>query len=198
MRKQAGKTFRIIAAAVTVAWLSLCVIAPSVHAEAVYKCSGADGAVAFQDRPCLRTQVESQVEIAPPPAPAASPEYRLASRSDRGEGAAARTRTSRQANAGAAAEVVSYECRAANGELFYRHGACPHQITAKARGSNGASRKRSGADAQTYAVSAQALSRKEVCRRIVSAGSIGRAGRERDESVSTYERNLGRDPCRRF
>lgn len=194
MRKQAGKTFRTIAAAVTVAWLSTCAIAPSVHAEAVYKCSGTDGAVAFQDRPCLKTQAESQVEIAPPPPPAPSPEYRLASRSDRGAAA----RTSRQANPRAAVEVLSYECRAANGELFYRHGACPNQITAKARASGGASRKRSGTEAQTYAVSAQALSRKDVCRRIASAGSIGRAGRERDESVSTYERNLGRDPCRRF
>jgi len=198
MRKQAGKTFRIIAAAVMVAWLSSCAIVPSAHAEAVYKCRGADGAVAFQDRPCLKTQTESQVEIAPPPPPAPSPDYRLASQSDRGAGAGARARTSRQANARAAVEVVSYECRAANGELFYRHGACPNQITAKPRASNGGSRKRSAADAQTYAVSAQALSRKEVCRRIVSAGSIGRAGRDRDESVSTYERNLGRDPCRRF
>jgi len=198
MRKQAGKTFRISVAAVTVAWLSMCAIVPSVHAEAVYKCSGADGSVAFQDRPCRKTQAESQVEIAPAPAPAPSPEYRLASRSARGAGAGAPARTSRQANARAAVEVLSYECRAANGELFYRHGACPNQITAKARASNGASRKRSGAEAQTYAVSAQALSRKDVCRRIASAGSIGRAGRERDESVSTYERNLGRDPCRRF
>jgi len=37
-----------------------------------------------------------------------------------------------------------------------------------------------------------------VCRRLARAGSIGRAGHERDEIVSTYDRNLGRDPCRRY
>jgi len=28
------------------------------------------------------------------------------------------------------------------------------------------------------------------------AGAISRAGHEHDEDVSTYDRNLGRDPCR--
>jgi hypothetical protein len=95
-------------------------------------------------------------------------------------------------------EVVSYECRAANGELFYRHGACPKQITAKSKSSGGNARKRGASDTQTYAVSAQPLARGEVCRQMARAGSIGRAGHERDESVSTYDKNLGRDPCRRY
>jgi hypothetical protein len=47
-------------------------------------------------------------------------------------------------------------------------------------------------------VRSQALPRGEVCRRIAAAGSIGRAGHARDESVSTYDRNLGRDPCRYY
>ena len=42
------------------------------------------------------------------------------------------------------------------------------------------------------------LPRGEACRRMAAAGSIGRAGHARDESVSTYDRNLGRDPCRYY
>jgi len=38
--------------------------------------------------------------------------------------------------------------------------------------------------------------RDEACQRIHSAGAIGRAGHQHDEDVSTYDRNLGRDPCR--
>jgi hypothetical protein len=45
-------------------------------------------------------------------------------------------------------------------------------------------------------VTAIALPRDEACRRMAAAGSIGRAGREHDERVSTYDRNAGRDPCR--
>jgi hypothetical protein len=191
MPKQISKRFRNFGAAAIVAWATWCADVPSARASSVYKCSGADGSVAFQDRPCLKTLAESVVEIAPAPPPAPSPEYSVVSRTAAAIGA----QRSQQKNARAAVEVLSYECRAANGELFYRHGACPSRITAK---SAGGSRKRSGADAQTFAVSAQALPRGEVCRRIGRAGSIGRAGRERDESVSTYERNLGRDPCRRF
>ena len=93
-------------------------------------------------------------------------------------------------------EIVSYECRAANGEVFYRHGSCPHQITADGAGT--ASRKRSGGGSSSVSVTAEALPRGEVCRRMAAAGSIGRAGHERDENVSTYDRNLGRDPCRYF
>jgi hypothetical protein len=104
----------------------------------------------------------------------------------------------RQRSAKTKAEVVSYECRAGNGELFYRHGACPKQITAKPKTSGGSARKRDASDAQTYAVTAQPLARGEVCRQMARAGSIGRAGHERDDSVPTYDKNLGRDPCRRY
>jgi len=165
--------------------------ASGVHAESVYKCAGADGSVAFQDRPCAAAQKESQVEILPAPPAAPSPEYGVASRSERAPRAT-------RSGAKPRAEVVSYECRAANGELFYRHGACPKQITAKAHTSGTSSKRRGGADTQSFAVAAEPLSRGEVCRRMAKAGSIGRTGHERDDSVSTYDRNLGRDPCRRF
>jgi hypothetical protein len=87
---------------------------------------------------------------------------------------------------------MSYECRAADGELFYRHGRCPAQIPAKDSLLQGRTKGKSAG----YAVTAQPIARAEACRRIERAGSIGRNGHEHDERVSTYERNLGRDPCR--
>ncbi|HEY6984525.1 MAG TPA: DUF4124 domain-containing protein [Rhodanobacteraceae bacterium] len=167
-----------------------CAFARVAVAESVYRCIGADGAVAYQDRACAGSAAESRVEILPAPPPSSSPDYGHTSReADRHAHAPsfahARTQERR--------ETLSFECRAANGEVFYRHGACPRQITAD----GAASRKRSGASA-TFSVTGEALPRSEVCRRMARAGSIGRAGHERDESVSTYDRNLGRDPCRYF
>lgn len=170
----------------------------AVHAESVYKCRGADGLVAFQDHACIKAQVETQVEIEPPPPVVPSPDYGRDSRVARGVRTGGGAQTLRQRTARTSVELVSYECRAANGELFYRHGACPKQITAKPKTSTTSSRKRGASDAQTYAVAAQPMSRGEVCRQMARAGSIGRAGHERDESVSTYDKNLGRDPCRRY
>lgn len=176
--------------------LLISVILPTVvvHAETVFKCRGADGAVAYQDRACATSQVGTEVEIAPAPPVAPSPDYGRASESTR----TVRSRgvASRSGRSTAAAEVVSYECRAANGEVFYRHGACPKQITAKA--TSGGSRKRGNAGKESYAVTTRALPRGEVCREMTRAGSIGRGGHERDESISSYDRNLGRDPCRKF
>ena len=170
----------------------------AVHAESVFKCRDADGLITFQDHACLKTHVESQVEIEAAPPVAPSPDYGRGSGESRGVRASGGALSMRQSSVRARAEIVSYECRASNGELFYRHGTCPKQITAKTKTSGGSARRRGAADAQTYAVTAQPLARGDVCRQMARAGSIGRAGHERDESVSTYDKNLGRDPCRRY
>jgi hypothetical protein len=170
-----------------IALLLLAVIAKPLHAESVYRCRGADGAIAFQDRPCAAAQAQSLVEILPPPPAAPSPDYGLASSVERRVGARDRApRVSREHR-----EAMSYECRAANGELFYRHGRCPAKIPA-----SGASQGRTKGAGASYAVTAQPIARAEACRKIERAGSIGRNGHEHDERVSTYDRNLGRDPCR--
>jgi len=195
MRPPARNRRRIACFGLLIAAAMSCAAA---HAESVYKCRGADGLVAFQDHACMETQVESQVEIEPPPPAAPSPDYGRDSRAMRSTRTGGGAQTLRQRSAKASTEVVSYECHAANGEVFYRHGACPKQITGKPKTSGGSARKRGASDAQTYAVAAQPLARGEVCRQMARAGSIGRAGHERDESVSTYDKNLGRDPCRRF
>jgi len=161
------------------------------HAEAVFKCRGADGTLAFQDHACAAGAAESQVEIAPPPPAAPSPEY---GRDSKEPHRAARTAATSRAPARARSEAVSYECRAANGELFYRHGSCPGRIAAD----TGSGKRGRGGASTTFAVTSEALPRGEACRRMAAAGSIGRAGHARDESVSTYDRNLGRDPCRHY
>lgn len=169
----------------TLGWLLLLVAAP-VRAESIYRCHHADGSLAYQDRPCADAQRQTRVELVPAPPPAASPGY--------GTGktrSATAPRNRRAATRGTdRAEAPSYECRAANGEVFYRHSTCPASIAETDPG-----RQRRGAGA-SVAVSGVALTRKEACRRLAAAGSIGRRGRERDERVSTYERNAGRDPCR--
>ena len=169
----------------------------AAHAESVFKCRGSDGLVAYQDHSCARNAVETQVELEPAP-PVAEPNDVPKPRADRTPRKGMRTQAAHAHGAKVKAEVVSYECRADNGELFYRHGACPKQISAAGTQSGATSHRKAAAGAQTYAVTAQALDRGEVCRRLARAGSIGRAGHERDETVSTYDRNLGRDPCRRY
>lgn len=183
MRSGAARRFP---KAVLGGWLLLA--AASAQAGSVYRCRGTDGRVAYQDRPCTGAQQQTRIELATPPAPAASPDY--------GVTAAARPKSSSRGlrasgRAGARGESSSYECRGANGEVFYRHWACPKSIPAPGAGG----RRRSG-EASSVAVTAAPLTRAEACRRLAAAGSIGRRGRDRDERVTTYERNAGRDPCR--
>lgn len=158
------------------------------HAQAVYKCRDAQGHVAYQDRACPGAATQTQVALAPAPEPAPSPEYSASARPAARTGARRTSTGSRRARA---PEATSYECRAGNGEVFYRHGACPKSIRI---GDSRGSGSRRGAAAPPVAVSALAMPRSEACRRMHA--SAGRSGHARDDAVSTYERNLGRDPCR--
>ena len=164
---------------IALAAIALGAFAKNAHAESVFRCRAADGAVAFQDRPCANANAQSIVEIAPAPPVQPSPDYGVAS-----------ARESRVAHARPSAraprEAVSFACHAANGETFYRHGNCPKQIAVAA----------SGKGAKTVGVTAEAMPRADVCRELSRGGSIGRAGHAHDESISSYDRNLGRDPCR--
>jgi hypothetical protein len=177
-------------------------------ADAVYKCVDANGHVAYQDHACAQSSHQSEVAILPPPAHAtvsgdenARPKRAKAEKA----GPKPRSRSSKKrdpehAGPGERA-VVSFECHAANGEVFYRHSACPTSIAgtpAAPHGRNrGASRGR-GKGAESLPVTATEMPRADACRQLARAGSIGRAGHERDETVSTYDRNAGRDPCRYY
>jgi hypothetical protein len=178
---------RNTAAFLSIVAMLLVLLAKPLHAESVYKCRGADGAIAFQDRACAASQAQSLVEIPPPPPLAPSPDYGIGSRIVHPAEVHGRAARAARENR----EAMSYECRAADGELFYRHGRCPAKVPA-----SGASQGRTKGAPAGYAVTARPIARAEACRRIERAGSIGRSGHERDERVSTYDRNLGRDPCR--
>lgn len=174
--------------------------AHDVMAGDVYRCTQADGHVAYQDHACSGSEREKRIEIAPAPAPGPAPDYRLPAPAHASRATVSRTAGRRgQARS---ESVMSFECRAANGEVFYRHGACPHSIkeasdhTARHAGGRGRGNGRESRAAGSVAVSARALPRSEVCKRLER--SFARAGHERDETVSTYEHNAGRDPCRNF
>ena len=164
-----------------------------VRAESVYKCTDAQGTIAFQAQPCPPRQDETQVAILPAPAHAASPDYGVAARKQPQRVHVehnSRHQIVRPAQ-------VSYECRVSNGDVFYRHSACPHSATANAStiGKN-RSVGSSKTPSQKLTVSSRQVSREEACAQIHRAGAIGRGGSAHDEDVSTYDRNLGRDPCR--
>ena len=155
--------------------------AESVAAQSILKCIDRDGQIAFQDKPCATGQREQPVAIASAPPSAPPPEY---SKPDRGE-------NSRQPRAKAAARqaiVYSFECRTENGVLFYRHEHCPGSIDRSGLigGRRSASREK---------VRGRRISRLEACR---GMRSVARDGHEFDDTPSTYDRNLGRDPCRRY
>jgi hypothetical protein len=167
--------------------LLLMVLVAGVRAESVYKCTDAQGGIAFQALPCSPQQNEAAVSIAPAPAHAVSPQYSTVK-----EPAEAHRTPHIQAVASRGHDI-SYECRVSDGQVFYRHTPCPHSLSSDNSVHKGKAHARGG---QGLTVSSRVVSRAEACMQIHRPGAIGRAGREHDEDVSTYERDLGNDPCK--
>jgi len=163
-------------------------LAGGVRAATVYKCTDDNGGVAYQSLPCSAQQSEAVVPIAAAPAYARSPEYAIEHTTQPRVRAAYAARHEPQ--------EMSFECRAADGQVFYRHASCPHSIAGDASTIGSASHRTSRGSGGSVPVSSSRIPRDEACRQIHAAGSIGRAGHQHDENVSTYEHNLGRDPCR--
>lgn len=172
-------------------------LAGGVRAESVYKCINAHGDVAYQRQPCADGQHTQVIEIPPAPPVTPSPKYALDNETAAHESrTASRTRSAERREA---SQPMSYECRATDGQVFYRHASCPHSIPAGNVRDGFASTRGKGAGrggSTTVSVSAQRISREDACREIHRAGAAGRDGHEHDEIVSSYEHNLGRDPCR--
>lgn len=184
-----------------------------VDATSVYKCTDGKDHVAYQATPCAPHQVMQVMPLRRSPAVApsadsgthaAKPAAAARSRSTTtrtprtrsaygrragGQNAAARSRA-------AGSEPQSWQCRIGNGEVYYQHSPCPRSAVASVDLRDSRTRGRHRSTAQTVPVSGAPLSRAEACRRIHAASASGRAGHERDEDVSSYERSLGRDPCR--
>lgn len=155
------------------------VLADGVHAQTVFKCIDHQSRVAFQETPCAAGQAETVVQIAAPPRAQPSPEYYRAE---------SRTESMNTRRTARSSTVMSFECRTASGALFYRHAGCPAVIGRENPKANlHASRGEK--------VRARRIPRAEACHGLRSPG---RKGREYDDVTPTYDKNLGRDPCRRY
>ncbi|MGH8190662.1 MAG: DUF4124 domain-containing protein [Rhodanobacteraceae bacterium] len=184
------------ACAVLLGW-----IAVGAHAASIYRCVGSHGEASFRDTPCTTHAHQRKLDVTGQPLidPAAP---RQASK-PREAKPAARSRARRAPTATRKRKTpMSWECRAADGEVFYRHARCPGSIAGDGvvRWQDGAatsgkrSRRRRGAWGAVR-VHGMKIPRSEACRRIHSAGAAGRDGHQRDASVSTYDHLMGRDPC---
>lgn len=182
----------------------LWLLATSASAGPIYKCVGSDGHVTFRDTACATGARQVKLDVAgqplidpdaPPPAPD--------TRADR-SAASTRQAASRRAprTPARARQAMSWECRAADGEVFYRHTRCPATLPGDGvvRGDYAEKvaaaypRRRHDAWARVP-VHGVRVARSEACRRIASAGAAVRDGHQHDEATSAYDRMTDRDPC---
>jgi hypothetical protein len=174
--------------------LLLMILMGGVRAESVYKCTNAQGDVAYQSQICAPGHHSEEMVMAPTPAPTPSPAYAVGDKPMQHPAPARKRRepASRQTTA----SETSYECRVSNGDVFYRHGHCPHSVSASGGAQGGKGRVRGAGGSGALTVSSRPVPREEACRQMHRAGAAGRSGHEHDETGSTYERNLGNDPCK--
>lgn len=188
-----------------IAWVTcaglLWLIASGAHAASVYRCVDAHGHLAFQDTPCAVHAQQRKIDLEPQPLIGAPGERtaRMARTTLRRSPARPRKHSS---HASRAKPAMSWECRAADGEVFYRHTRCPSSIPGdgvvrsayaeKTSHENTGRRHNAWSRVRVHGVK---IPRAEACRRIHSAAATGRDGHLRDASVSTYDHLMGRDPC---
>lgn len=184
--------------------LSLVAVAAPAHALTIYKCTNPQGSIAFQDKPCAARAHGSEFALRADPVaqetPSATPAALPRSGTSRAT-ASSRHRSASAARTRARTPVISvesdasWECRAANGDVFYQHAPCPSAVAGSIELKHLPSRGRSRTSSTSIAVSGRVVARSDACRRIHAASASDRPGHERDEDVSTYERSLGRDRC---
>ncbi|MBL8299987.1 MAG: DUF4124 domain-containing protein [Rhodanobacteraceae bacterium] len=171
------------------------------QALTIYKCTDKQGLVAYQATPCAAHLHDAQFSLRPEPSTAiaattATTTFTPRQRTSAAPRRSAKPRRQRHVASTVTADLSSWECRATNGELFYQHSPCPVAVSGSIELKHTATRGRSPAASSAIFVSGKPVARADACRRIHAASASGRPGHERDEDVSTYERNLGRDPCR--
>lgn len=194
--------------------LLLLLAAFGAQAGSVFKCVDADGAVAFQSTACATTARQAVLDVHEQPLidPHAFNEVPATTFSGAHHNTshfhAASVAHSTSARSRDAKRTVSWECRAGDGEVFYRHMRCPHSVrgdgtvrdgesdapTATARGKRRRARDAWG----SLPVSARKVSRVDACRQIKATTAIDRDGYARDEQVSVYDHDVGRDPCKGY
>lgn len=175
-------------------WKLACLLLaiPGVSAAAVYKCVDSKGVATFTEKPCapdaepLKIRDDylggSPIPVEPTPkpredeTPVQSPTVIRVQMTQRSR------------------DLVSYKCSTPDGVVFYRHSECPRNIAVFSPGTVGGM----AASIRVYAPVEQVeVSRKFACTQIYGPDAEKRSGRHEDEKYSTYDRNLGRDPCRK-
>jgi hypothetical protein len=180
---------------------SLLCAAGGAHAASIYRCVAANGRIAFRDTPCATHARQTKMSLAglpliDPGAPRHRPARRSRAPSKRSLSRHRHARVHRQTG------PTSWECRAADGEVFYRHTRCPGSVPGDGvvriryaetfRASHPRKRRNAWSRVPVHGVR---IPRAEACRRIRSAGAAIRDGHRRDAHVSTYDRLMGRGPC---
>lgn len=181
--------------------LLLCGAIACAHAATIYKCVSPHGAVTFQDIPCATSAQQTRLDargqpLIDPDAPRDTP----AIRSTRPHPHATTRHVSHARHARLRRPPMSWQCTAADGEVFYRHTRCPGSVpgdgVVRSRYAQTRARSRRRHNAWSRVpVHGVKIPRAEACRRIHSAGAAGRDGHLRDAHVSTYDHLMGRDPC---
>jgi Domain of unknown function (DUF4124) len=168
-----------------------------VSAEQVYKCRGSDGHLSYQARPCAQGQSESTVTIhkAPPPRPLPATKPTRSAPPNASTNKA--TRVTAPPRPPLPQQVMSYKCTAQDGRVFYRHHACPPEIDI---GKTTTVHPIRGVETwyHTTPVASQAVPRAEACAAINKLTVSSRKGYELDDRVSSYDKNLGRGPCKEY
>jgi len=188
--------------------LLVLLVAGATHAGDVYQCVDAKGALAFQATPCAAHSGQTVMRIREQPLmdSEASRSFVFPGRDAGASSVGPRKPFHARAASprSGAKRATSWECRAADGEVFYRHSHCPHSVSgdgvmrstgtyAISRGRGGRTRTKSAWD--PVPVHASKVPRAVACEQINAVAAVERDGSARDEHVSAYAHDLGRDPC---
>jgi hypothetical protein len=162
-------------------------IALSVANPPVHRCVGSDSVVRYQDVPCADGEAASEVRLRREPETVAAPppEEVLVEGGDEGEDSQPRIPVVPPPG------PTSWRCEVENGEVYFRHDACPPQISEPVALVNALGE--TFATVLSHRVSGVPVPRTEACREIERGG---RFGAERDQRAEPYDKLSGRDPCR--
>lgn len=180
----------------------LCAIAASAQAASVYRCSNTNGQLAFQDTPCAAHARQQEITLHPQPLIGTPGEAAARMASLHRHRSATRHTRRHSTRHRQPKPAMSWECHAADGEVFYRHTRCPSSVPGDGVVRSGYAQQQSGSHSRRrhnawsrVRVHGVKVTRAEACRRIHSAGAAVRDGHLRDADVSTYDHLMGRDPC---
>jgi len=176
-------------------------------AQSIFKCVDAGGGVSFQATACPSGTTQRDVTIrndqsTPDPAEAAGKLSATEPPAINPRGLYVDKAPYRAPQPGAVYTppvAESYECKTGDGRVFYQHTPCPGTISTTTptwTNCTGSRCQTLSPSLPQTAVTSRQVSREEACQKMNRAGAIGRDGHNLDQRASTYDKNLGRDPCR--